>query len=172
MLRNARSISWLRGARKDFEDCPLAAQIEMARALTIWAEGRMPDIAKPLTGFGSGGMALALKHRGDAFPATDGDVEMNDDMEMVRGTGNVFREPGHPDADREQLRALLAARIIGLLGDRKLTVRAAQEITGVAAADFSRIRMANLGRFTIDRLMTILICPRARGGGDGQCSPT
>lgn len=67
MLRNARPISRLRGARKDFEDCPLAAQIEMARALTILAEGRMPDIAKPLTGFGSGVMALALKHRGDAF---------------------------------------------------------------------------------------------------------
>jgi predicted XRE-type DNA-binding protein len=81
---------------------------------------------------------------------------MNDDLEIVRGTGNVFRDLGHPDADREQLRALLAARIIGLLDDHKLTVRAAQEITGVAAADFSRIRRANLGRFTIDRLMTIL----------------
>ena len=81
---------------------------------------------------------------------------MSDDMEVVRGTGNVFRDLGHLDADREQLRALLAARIIGLLDDRKLTVRAAQEITGVAAADFSRIRKVNLGRYTIDRLMTIL----------------
>lgn len=39
----------------------------MARALTILAEGRMPDIAKPLTGFGSGVMELALKHGLDAF---------------------------------------------------------------------------------------------------------
>ena len=54
------------------------------------------------------------------------------------------------------MRALLAARIIGVLDERKLTVRAAGELTGVAAADFSRIRKANLGRFTIDRLMTIL----------------
>jgi predicted XRE-type DNA-binding protein len=81
---------------------------------------------------------------------------MSDDTDMIRGSGNVFRDLGHPDADREQLRALLAARIIGVLDERKLTVRAAQEITGVAAADFSRIRKANLGRFTIDRLMTIL----------------
>jgi predicted XRE-type DNA-binding protein len=43
-----------------------------------------------------------------------------------------------------------------VLDERKLTVRAAQKITGVAAADFSRIRKANLGRFTIDRLMSIL----------------
>ena len=81
---------------------------------------------------------------------------MNDEAETIRGTGNVFRDLGHPDADREQLRALLAARIIGVLDEYKLTVRAAHKLTGVAAADFSRIRGANLGRFTIDRMMTIL----------------
>ena len=79
-----------------------------------------------------------------------------DDFEVVRGSGNVFRDFGHPDADREQLRTILAARIIGVLDDRGLTVRDAQAATGIAAADFSRIRRANLGRFTIDRLMTIL----------------
>jgi predicted XRE-type DNA-binding protein len=81
---------------------------------------------------------------------------MSDDMDIIRGSGNVFRDLGIPDADREQLRALLAAQIIGVLDDRKLTVRAAHEMTGFAAADFSRIRRANLGRFTIDRLMSIL----------------
>ena len=80
----------------------------------------------------------------------------DDDFDIIRGTGNVFRDLGHPDADKEQLRALLAARIIGVLDDRKLTVRAAHDITGVAAADFSRIRNVKLDRFTIDRLMTIL----------------
>lgn len=80
----------------------------------------------------------------------------DDDFELIRGTGNVFRDFEHPDADREQLRAVLAAEIIGVLDDRALTVRAAQELTGIAAADFSRIRRARLSRFTIDRLMTIL----------------
>jgi len=77
-------------------------------------------------------------------------------IEIVRGSGNVFRDLGHPDADREQLRAILAARIIGVLDDRGLSIRDAHALTGIAAADFSRIRRANLGRFTIDRLMTIL----------------
>jgi predicted XRE-type DNA-binding protein len=81
---------------------------------------------------------------------------MSDDSDIIRGSGNLFRDLGHPDADREQLRALLAAQIIGVLDDRQLTMRAAHELTGVAAADFSRIRKANLGRFTIDRLMVIL----------------
>jgi phage-related protein len=64
-MRDTRPISWLKRARKDFEDFPQgAAQIEMARALTILAAGRMPDIAKPLTGLGSGVMELALRYRG------------------------------------------------------------------------------------------------------------
>ena len=51
---------------------------------------------------------------------------------------------------------MLAARIVGVLDEGKLTVRAAHEVTGIAAADFSRIRKANLSLFTIDRLMGIL----------------
>jgi len=37
-----------------------------------------------------------------------------------------------------------------------LSVRAAHRCTGIAAADFSRIRNADLGRFTVDRLMAII----------------
>lgn len=80
----------------------------------------------------------------------------DDDFELILGSDNVFRDFDHPDADREHLRAVLAAEIIGVLDDRALTVRAAQALTGIAAADFSRIRRVRLSRFTIDRLMTIL----------------
>lgn len=81
---------------------------------------------------------------------------MNDDFEVVRGSGNVFRNFGHPNADAEQLKAILAAQIIRVLDSRELTTRRAGELTGIVAADFSRIRKARLERFTIDRLMTIL----------------
>ena len=77
-------------------------------------------------------------------------------MELVRGSGNVFRDLGRENADLEQLKALLAAEIIKVLDRDELTVRAAHTRTGFAAADFSRIRNADLGRFTADRLMTIL----------------
>ena len=80
----------------------------------------------------------------------------DEDFELVHGSGNVFADFGVPNADARQLRAILAAQIIGQLDNRKLTVRAAGELTGVAAADFSRIRHAKLDRFTIDRLMMIL----------------
>ena len=50
---------------------------------------------------------------------------MNDDLELVRGSGNVFRDFGSPNADLEQARAILAAKIIHVLDERKLSVRAA-----------------------------------------------
>jgi len=81
---------------------------------------------------------------------------MKDDVELVRGSGNVFADFGDANAEAEQLKAILAARIIRVLDERQLTVRAAQELTGTAAADFSRIRRVKLDRFTIDRLMGVL----------------
>lgn len=81
---------------------------------------------------------------------------MSDDFELERGSGNVFSDFGHANAEAEQLKATLAAEIIRVLDARGLTVRAAAELTGTAAADFSRIRRAKLDRFTIDRLMMVL----------------
>ena len=59
-----------------------------------------------------------------------------DKLELVRGSGNVFRDLGRENADIEQLKALLAAEIIKTLDRAELTVRAAQAQTGFAAADF------------------------------------
>jgi len=77
-------------------------------------------------------------------------------LEVVRGSGNLFRDLGHENADAEQFKAILAAEIIRTLDREKLTVRAAHDRTGVAAADFSRLRNSDLGRFTVDRLMSII----------------
>jgi predicted XRE-type DNA-binding protein len=81
---------------------------------------------------------------------------MKDDMELVRGSGNVFRDFGRPNADLEQARAMLAARIVDVLDARKLTARAAEKLTGVSHTDLSRIRNAKLDRFTLDRMIAIL----------------
>jgi predicted XRE-type DNA-binding protein len=81
---------------------------------------------------------------------------MKGKLEVMRGSGNVFRDLGHENADVAQFKALLAAEIIKTLDREHLTVRAAQSRTRIAAADFSRIRNADLGRFTVDRLMSII----------------
>jgi len=69
---------------------------------------------------------------------------------VARGSGNVFRDFGRKNADIEQLKAILAAEIIKALDEEDLGLYGAQARTGVAAADFSRIRNADLGRFTVD----------------------
>ena len=79
------------------------------------------------------------------------------DFELVEGSGNVFRDLGDPHADLKQAKAMLAARIIAVLDERGLSVRKAGALTRFAAADFSRIRNADLGRFTLDRLMKMLV---------------
>ncbi len=58
--------------------------------------------------------------------------------------------------DVERLKAVLAAEISGALARGRLSVRQAQVKTGIAAADFSRIRGNDLKRFTVDRLMSII----------------
>jgi predicted XRE-type DNA-binding protein len=77
-------------------------------------------------------------------------------LKVVRGSRNVFRDLGHKNADAQQFKAILAAEIIKALDRDGLTLRAAHDRTGIAAADFSRIRNADLGRFTVDRLMSII----------------
>lgn len=60
-------------------------------------------------------------------------------------------------ADVQLLKIALAAEIRRMLSEERLSVREAQARTGIAAADFSRIRSStDLRRFTIDRLMAII----------------
>ena len=81
---------------------------------------------------------------------------MKDKFELVRGSGNVFRNFGRANAGVEQARAILAAKIIRTLDERGLSTREAERVTGVAHSEFSRIRNAKLERFTLDRMITIL----------------
>jgi phage-related protein len=67
MTRTTRAISWITGARKEFEKFPEPAQSICLAALTIAAEGDKADVAKPMSGLGSGIFEIALPYRGNAF---------------------------------------------------------------------------------------------------------
>src|SRR5229473_1238568 len=88
------------------------------------------------------------------------------ELEIVKGSGNVFRDLGHKNADADQFKAILAAEIIKALDREGLSVRSAQGRTGIAAADFSRIRNADLGRFTVDHQPSWLT-----SGSEDQSAP-
>ena len=80
---------------------------------------------------------------------------MSDEFDLVRGSGNVFRDLDIPDADAELMKADLAAGIIRILREREMSATEAARLAEVAVADISRIRKAALDRFTIDRLVKI-----------------
>jgi phage-related protein len=66
---NTRQISWLKAALRDFEEFPDDVQSDMLDALTVAAEGRKSDKAKPFKGVDGGVFEIALRYRGDAFRA-------------------------------------------------------------------------------------------------------
>ncbi|MEK7839270.1 MAG: type II toxin-antitoxin system RelE/ParE family toxin [candidate division NC10 bacterium] len=82
MSRDTRRISWIKAARRDFEDFPQGAQDEVMDALTVAAEGRKADIAKPLKDFGSGMFEVALAWRGNAYRAVYA-VQIAEDVWVV-----------------------------------------------------------------------------------------
>jgi len=81
---------------------------------------------------------------------------MSDELELVQGTDNPFRDVGLTDPDIKLIKADLAAEIIRVLRERGLSGAEAAKRAGVQEADVSRIRNADLARFTIDRLVKIL----------------
>ena len=93
------------------------------------------------------------------------------DFELIEGSGNVFHDLDDPDADLKQAKAILADHVIKALDERGLGVRKAGALTGFAAADFSRIRNANLERFTLDRLLRMLAAVDGRAEVTLQIRP-
>ena len=62
-----KPISWIKAAQKDFQKFPVGAQKRIFTALSIAAEGRKSDLAKPLKGLGSGVFEIALRYQSDAY---------------------------------------------------------------------------------------------------------
>jgi predicted XRE-type DNA-binding protein len=77
-------------------------------------------------------------------------------LELIRGSGNIYRDFNIADADVRQLKAILAAEIIKTLDRGELSVRKAQGLTGIDAGDFSRVRNADFRRISVERLMAMI----------------
>lgn len=82
MRRDARAISWIRSARKDFEKFPQGARTIILRALTIAAEGSKSDIAKPMKGLGPGVFEITQAYRSDAYRTVYA-VKLGEDIWVV-----------------------------------------------------------------------------------------
>ena len=88
----------------------------------------------------------ATRNRPDKgpFEEIEGDVALTSEkLEVVRGSGNVFRDLGPTNTDAEQFKAILAAEIIKALDRDHLTVPRRRRIArSLRPTYFSRIRSA------------------------------
>ena len=81
-MKNTRPVSWIKAARKDFEEFPDDVQEDMLNALTIAAEGGKSDNAKPFKGVDGGVFEIAIRYRGDAFRAVYA-VKIGEDIWVI-----------------------------------------------------------------------------------------
>ena len=75
---------------------------------------------------------------------------------VKRGTGNVFRDLGFPNPEREQLKAQLTLQIYRLIQERGLTQAEAGKILGIQQPHVSALMRGQSGAFSIERLMDFL----------------
>jgi phage-related protein len=109
-MRSTRQISWIKGARKEFEKFPAQAQSICLAALTIAAEGGKADVAKPLHGLGSGVFEIALPFRGEAFRIVYA-VQIGEDLWVVhafqkKSTTGIKTAKSNVELVRDRLRKL------------------------------------------------------------------
>lgn len=105
-----RAISWIKAADKAYRAFPTGAQLKGDRALTQIAEGDTPDIAKPMTGLGTGVWELAIKERGDAFRVIYV-LQLDEDIWVVhafqkKSTSGIATPKHEIDLARERIKRL------------------------------------------------------------------
>ena len=112
-MRDARPISWIKAARKNFEQFPEDVQSDMRDALTLAAEGQMSGKAKPFKGLEGGVFEIASRHRGDAFRAIYA-VKIDADIWVIhafqkKSKSGVKTPRAEIDVIRERLKRLKEA---------------------------------------------------------------
>ncbi len=109
-MRPTRPISWLRPARKAFDEFPEGARDVIVDALSVAAEGGKVGIAKPMKGLGSGMLEIALQYRGDAFRVVYA-VQLGEDLWVIhafqkKSTQGIKTPHREIDLLRERLKRL------------------------------------------------------------------
>jgi len=79
-----------------------------------------------------------------------------EEIEIVRGSGNVFKDLGFENPDLELMRAKLSLEIFKILEKRKLIQAEARKVLGIAQSDVSKLMNGNFERFGIERLIKFL----------------
>jgi len=83
-------------------------------------------------------------------------MQKNARIRVREGSGNVFRDLGFPNPERERLKARLTLEIYRLIKDRGLTQTEAGHILGIQQPHVSGLMRGQSGNFSVERLMDFL----------------
>jgi predicted XRE-type DNA-binding protein len=75
------------------------------------------------------------------------------EIKITRGSGNVFRDLGLPDAEDHMLKAELVMRLAAIVKTRKLTQSAAAAALGIGQPDLSKILKGQFRQVSVERLL-------------------
>ena len=75
---------------------------------------------------------------------------------VTKGSGNVFRDLGLPDADVLQAKSDLVHKIATIIEKRKLTQEKAAEILGISQPKVSALLHGQLSGFSLERITRFL----------------
>ena len=78
-------------------------------------------------------------------------------IEHEVGSGNVYADLGHPDAEAQQIKARLVSVIGRLIKDQGLTQTAAAERIGMAQPDVSRMLKGQFRSVSVEKLLRCLM---------------
>jgi predicted XRE-type DNA-binding protein len=81
---------------------------------------------------------------------------MNEDIEVYRGSGNVFADLGLPDAEERLAKAELARQILTIITKRRLTQTQAADLLGIDQPKVSALTRGKLSGFSMERLFHFL----------------
>ena len=77
-------------------------------------------------------------------------------MKIERGSGNVFADLGHPNAEAHLLKAELVARIDKIIRPRGLKQVEAAKLLRLSQPDVSRLLRGSLREYSVERLLRLL----------------
>ncbi len=83
-------------------------------------------------------------------------TKQKEKIEVFVGSGNVFRDTGHPNPEEALAKSELAIQIYKIIKSRKLKQKQAAKIMEIDQPKVSDIICGKLSRYSIDRLMRFL----------------
>ena len=79
------------------------------------------------------------------------------DKILHRGSGNVYKDLGFPNAEEMQAKAALVSRIMSIVKKKKWTQEKASVVLGVPQPKISLLSRGQFSGFSLGKLITLLI---------------